>query len=147
VQDINGGAPRPFTAEGVHVVGGATRWWTVAISPDGTRVIAAAEDGTPMIFRVDGSAPEPIRNLRPGELPVQWTPDGRGLLIAHGNGLPWTIERQDLATGQRTQAATIRAHDQAGLRLSIFEISRDARYYVHSYSRLLSDLYVVDGLK
>ena len=147
VRDINGGAPRPFTAEGVHVVGGATRWWTLAISPDGTRVIAAAEDGTPMIYRVDGGAPEPIRNLRPGELPVQWTPDGRGVLVAHGNGLPWTIERQDLASGQRSPAATIRAHDQAGLRLSIFEISRDAKYYVHTYSRLLSDLYVVDGLK
>ena len=147
VQDINGGVPRPFTAEGVHVVGGAARWWSLAVSPDGTRVIAAAEDDTPMIFRVDGGAPEPIRNLRPGELPVQWTPDGRGLLVAHGNGLPWIIERQDLATGQRTPATTIRAHDQAGFRLSVFEISRDAKYYVHSYSRLLSDLYVVDGLK
>jgi WD40 repeat protein len=147
VQDTNGGAPRPFTPEGVHVVGGAVRWWSLAVSPDGTRVIAAAEDETPMIFRIDGGAPEPIRNLRPGEVPVQWTPDGRGLLVAHGNGLPWTIERQDLATGQRSPAATIRAHDQAGLRLSIFEISRDAKYYVHTYTRLLSDLYVVDGLK
>jgi len=59
----------------------------------------------------------------------------------------WTIERQDLATGQRTPAATIRAHDPAGLRLSVFAISPDAKYYVHSYSRLLSDLFVVDGLK
>jgi len=26
-------------------------------------------------------------------------------------------------------------------------ISRDAKYYIHSYSRLLSDLLVVNGLK
>jgi len=26
-------------------------------------------------------------------------------------------------------------------------VSRDAKYYVHTYARLLSDLYVVDGLK
>jgi len=37
--------------------------------------------------------------------------------------------------------------DAAGLRLSVFGISRDAKHYVHTYARLLSDLYVVDGLK
>ncbi len=52
-----------------------------------------------------------------------------------------------LASGQRTPVATIRAHDPAGLRLSIFGISRDAKYYVHTYAGLLSDLYVVEGLK
>jgi hypothetical protein len=31
--------------------------------------------------------------------------------------------------------------------LSVFAISRDAKYYVHSYSRLLSDLFLVTGLK
>jgi hypothetical protein len=42
---------------------------------------------------------------------------------------------------------TIRPHGAAGLRLSVFGISRDAKYYVHSYARLLSELYVVEGLK
>jgi serine/threonine protein kinase len=145
VQDINGGVPRPFTPEGAVV--GVIRWWSLPISPDGTRVVAASEDGTPMIYQIAGGASEPIRHLQPGEVPVQWTPDGRGLLIARGDGLPWTIERQDLASGQRTPAATIRAHDPAGLRLSVFGISPDAKYFVHSYSRLISDLFVFDGLK
>jgi hypothetical protein len=78
---------------------------------------------------------------------VQWTADGRGLLVAHGNGLPWVVERMDLASGQRAPAATIRAHDPAGLRVSVIAVSRDARYWVHTYSSLLSDLYVVEGLK
>jgi hypothetical protein len=78
---------------------------------------------------------------------VQWTPDGRGLLVAHREGLPWIVERLDLASGQRTAALTIRAHDPAGIRLSVFGISRDAKYYVHTYARLMSDLYVVAGLK
>jgi hypothetical protein len=54
---------------------------------------------------------------------------------------------RDLSTGKRTPATTIRAHDPAGLRQSMFKISRDAKYYVHSYSRLLSGLLVVNGLK
>jgi hypothetical protein len=78
---------------------------------------------------------------------VQWSSDGRALLVAHRDGLPWVVERLDLVSGRRTPAVTIRAHDAAGLRLSVFGISRDAKYYVHTYARLLSDLYVVNGLK
>jgi hypothetical protein len=100
-----------------------------------------------VIFRLDGGPPESIPNLQPSDVPVQWTSDGRGLLVAHGEGLPWIVERLELGTGRRTPAATIRAHDPAGLRLSIFAISRDAKYYVHSYSRLQSDLLVVEGLR
>lgn len=82
-----------------------------------------------------------------GDVVVQWSSDGRGLLVGHRDGLPWVVERLDLVSGRRTPAVTIRAHDAAGLRLSVFGISRDAKYYVHTYARLLSDLYVVDGLK
>lgn len=39
------------------------------------------------------------------------------------------------------------SRSRAGLRLSVFGISRDAKYYVHTYARLLSDLYVVEELK
>jgi hypothetical protein len=99
------------------------------------------------IYRVDGSAAEPIAGLGAGDVPLQWTVDGRGLIVAHGEGRPWVVERLDIATGMRTPATTIRAHDPAGLRHSMFAISRDAKYYAHSYSRLLSDLLVVNGLK
>ena len=145
IQDINGGPPRPFTAEGITA--NVVRWWLLPIAPDGKRVIGADDAATPMIYRVDGAAPEPIPGLASGDVPVQWTPDGGALLVAHGDGLPWVVERLDLSTGKRTPATTIGARDPAGLRLSMFAISRDAKYYVHSYGRLLSDLFVVNGLK
>jgi hypothetical protein len=122
------------------------RWWSLPVSPDGKRVVGSDERG-PVVYVVETGAREPIPGLQPDDAPVQWTSDGRALLVAHGSGLPWVVERLDLTTGQRTPAATIRAHDPAGLRLSILALSRDARYWVHSYSRLLSDLYVVEGLK
>jgi hypothetical protein len=145
VQDLNGGLPRPFTPEGMTANG--LRWWLLPVAPDGTRVIGADEHGTPMIYSIDGAAPVPVPKLAAGDLPVQWTPDGGGLLVARGDGLPWVVERLDLSTGRRTPATTIRAHDPAGLRLSIFSVSRDAKYYIHTYSRLLSNLFVVNGLK
>jgi hypothetical protein len=145
VQDVNGGPPHRFTPEGAAV--NSTRWWTLPVSPDGTRVVGVDEQARTMIYRVSGGAPEPVQNLNAEDIVVQWTPDGRGLLVAHGNGLPWIVERLDLASGQRTPAVTIRAHDPAGLRLSIIGVSQNAKYWVHTYSRLLSDLYVVEGLK
>jgi len=92
-------------------------------------------------------APQPVLNLKAGEVVVQWSSDGQGLLLAHREGLPWVVERMDLLSGQGTPAVTIHAHEPAGLRLSIFGISRDAKHYVHTYSRMLSDLYVVEELK
>jgi hypothetical protein len=80
-------------------------------------------------------------------MPVRWAEDGRSLLVARGDGLPWVVERLDTASGRRTPVREIRAHDAAGLRLSLFAITPDGRHYVHSYSRLLSDLFVVDGLR
>jgi Tol biopolymer transport system component len=145
VQDINNGPPRRFTSEGTEF--NVPTWWTLPVSPDGTRVVATDDRGSTVICAVAGGAPTPVPHLNPGDVVVQWTPDGHGLLVAHRDGLPWVVERLDLASGRRTSAVTIRPHDAAGLRLSVFGISRDAKYYVHSYARLLSELYVVDGLK
>jgi hypothetical protein len=145
IQDINGGPPRRFTPEGAAV--NVPTWWTLPISPDGTRVVVKDDQGSAVIYPVAGGAPTPVPHLNPGDVVVQWSPDGHGLLLAHREGLPWVVERLDLVSGRRTRAVTIRAHDAAGLRLSVFGISRDAKYYVHTYARLLSDLFVVDGLK
>jgi hypothetical protein len=145
VQDIDGGAPRAFTPEGVGI--GPLRWWALPVSPDGSRIIARDLDGMPRILHLDGRAPSAIPGVKADEIPVQWLPDGKGILVARGDGLQWTIERADLATGRRTQALDIRVRDAAGLRLSMFAISPDGRHYVHSYSRLLTDLFVVEGLR
>ncbi len=145
VQDIDGSAPRPFTPEGVGV--GFLRWWTLPVSPDGTRMVARNENGATTIYRIDDGTAETPRGLNPDDVVLQWPADGRGLLLARGNGMPWFIERFDLATARRTPAFEVRARDAAGLRLSILALSADGRHYVHSYSRLLTDLFVVDGLK
>ena len=145
IQDINSGPPRRFTPEGATVK--VPTWWTLPISPDGTRVILTNDDNSPVIYAVDGGAPTPIPHLEAGDVVVQWNPDGHGLLVAHRDGLSWIVERMDLVSGRRTPAVTIRPHDAAGLRLSVFGVSRDAKYYVHTFARLLSDLYVVEGLK
>ncbi len=143
VQDIGGGEPRPFTPEGV----GSLRWWMLPVSPDGSRVVARGVDGKTAIYKISDGTSEGMRGLNEGDVPVRWTADGRGLFVAHGNGLPWIVERLDVATGRRTPALEIRARDASGLRLSLIGMSPDGRHYVHSYSRLLTELFVVQGLR
>ena len=146
VQDIDGGAPRPFTPEGVgmHAI---QRWWDMPVSPDGKRVIAQNDEEKPASYDLSSGVSEALPGLQPNDVPMVWSNDGRELLVAHGNGLPWIVDRVDLATGRRTHALEIRAHDAAGLRLSTLAVSADGRHYVHSYSRLLTDLFIVEGLK
>ena len=97
-----------------------------------------------MIYRFDGAPVEPIKGIAAGDVPAvdaRWTWAARRTW----RGIPWVVERLDLSTGRRSLRP--RSARRWGLRLSVFAISRDAKYYVHTYSRLLSDLLVVTGLK
>jgi hypothetical protein len=143
IQRLSGGPPRPFTPEGV----GPLKWWSMAVSPDGRQVLGSDISGRIARYPLDGGAPEPVNGLQPEEVPAAWTSDGRALIVAHGNGRPWVIERMDLASGRRQKLFEVRPREMAGLRLTSLALSADGRYYVHSYSRLLSSLYVVEGLR
>ena len=55
--------------------------------------------------------------------------------------------RLDLATGSRTPWLTIAPTDSAGLRYATVAITSNGKYWVLSTAKLLTDLYVVDGLK
>ena len=145
VQDIDGGAPRAFTPEGVGV--GVLRWWSLPVSHDGTRVVGRNAEGVPTIYRISDGQAQSVPGMTAEDVPVQWSDDGSALFVARGPGQPWVIERADIATGRRMHSIEIRAHDAAGLRLSLIDVSPNGKYYVHSYSRLLTDLFVVEGLK
>jgi hypothetical protein len=144
VQRLSGGPPRPFTPEGV----GAIKWWSLAVSPEGSRVLARDIEGRIARYPIEGDGtPEPVTGLEPGDVPASWTSDGRALLVARGYGRPWIVERMDLATGRREKVFEVRPREGAGLRLSFLALSPDGHFYVHTYSRLLSALYVVEGLR
>jgi eukaryotic-like serine/threonine-protein kinase len=145
VQQIAGGPPRAFTPEGV----GLADFWSVPISPDGTRVVMREADGRIMIRPFDGGSPQAITGLRPDDVPTQWSADGRSVFVVHGTGRPWVVqvERLDVTTGAREKAFEVRPAEIPGLRLTHLVLARDGRHYAHSYARAHSVLYVVDGLR
>jgi hypothetical protein len=102
--------------------------------------------GTFARWPVDDGQPLPIPGLNAGEVPLAWTDDGAALFVG-GNTVPIVITRLDLATGKRTPWTTIAPSDAAGMRYASVTISPNGKYWTLATAKLLTDLFVVDGLR
>jgi len=139
VQDVDGGKPRPVTPEGVTFC---------EISPDGKLIAGNGPGGVGgWLYPMDGGQPRPIPGLEAGERFV-WTSDPRFLYEYQWKQSPAKVYRLNILTGQRQLFTEITPPDVAGLHdIAFIHFSADGRAYVYSYTRLLSELYLVDGLK
>jgi eukaryotic-like serine/threonine-protein kinase len=143
VQDIDGGKPRPVTPEGI-----STALPGFAVSPDGKSVAAVGPDQKGAVYPVDGGEPRVISALLPGEFPLRYTPDGRAIYVWKRGDLPARISRLDLESGRREVWKDLLPADPAGVeRISNVLVTPDGKGYAYCYARLLSDLFVVEGLK
>ncbi len=80
--------------------------------------------------------------------PVGWTADGRKLFVHHEGEVPDRVQKLDLATGRNEPWKELDLEDRAGIvRISPVRVAADGRSWAYSYVRVLSNLYVVDGLK
>lgn len=120
----------------------------IAVSPDGKFVAVVTQDGKALIFPVEGGQSRPIPGIEHGEVPVQWSEDGRSLYVYRPLGLPARVFRLDLDSGQRSLWKELSPSDPAGVfGIDPVLLTRDGRAYVYSYRRLLTDLHLVQGLK
>ena len=71
----------------------------------------------------------------------------RALFVGRLEGPVWRIRRLDLQTGREAPWTEITPRETAGLRLSWVYLTPNGRFWVQSYSRLLTDLYVAEGLR
>jgi hypothetical protein len=117
------------------------------VSPDGTRIVARSPEGLVNAYPVDGGTPEPLGTLKPDDVPLEWSADGRALFVTRAGGFPLRIRRHELATGRETAVTEVAPSQIAGARLSWVFITPDGHHWAHSYSRLLLDLYVVEGIR
>jgi hypothetical protein len=140
VQDLAGGAAKPVTAEGVE---------GTLLSSEGTGLVIRTPDGGYAIVSLTGGAPRPIPGLRAGDVPLRLTADGRHLFLRDGSReLPARVFRLDLATGRREMWKELTPGDPAGITLlEPATLSDDGKTILFIYSRVLSDLYLAEGLK
>ncbi len=143
VQNIDGGPPRPITPEGTTASSGG-----IFISPDSRFVIASDAQHQPSLYPVAGGAPQPIAHLESEDEIIGWSSDGRSLYLARTQEMPIRVYRLDPSTGRRELLKEVLPADPAGIFApnDIF-VTPDGKGYVYSVRRMLSDLYVVEGLK
>jgi eukaryotic-like serine/threonine-protein kinase len=141
VQDVLTNKIQAISPEGVNVL-------SFALSPDGQQVAAVGPDGKGYFFPVASGEPKPISGLLLGEAPVAWSDDGGFLYIYRSGELPAKAYRLEIATGRRTLWKQLMPPDPAGVEyVGPVLPAPDGKAYAYGYRRLLSDLYLVEGLK
>ena len=99
------------------------------------------------LYPLDGGQPRALPGLMPGEN-FDWTSDPKFMYVTQWEKLPVRVYRLNIVTGQRQLFKEMSPMDATGLcDLDHVMFSADGRSYVYGYTRLLSDLYLVKGLK
>ena len=78
-----------------------------------------------------------------------WTTETSKIYVAVWDGLKVHADSLDISSGRRTTVRTVTIDDGAGMLMTEPDIllSADAKTYVVGYTRMLSTLYLVTGLK
>jgi hypothetical protein len=140
-QDVATGDARPIAPAGVALAGNT-------LSPDGTRLIAFDNaTRTVNVYPVAGGAAHPLRGLAANETPLRWSADGRTVLVGRADGPGFRVSRLDLATGKQELVKRLTPDTAGVVAVSGGVVTADGRAYAYNVLKVLSSLYVVDGLR
>jgi eukaryotic-like serine/threonine-protein kinase len=118
------------------------------VSPDGRFVAAAVASGEVLLVSLNGGASKVVAGSGPSEIPIQWTADGRGLLLFNPATLPARISEIDLESGRRQLVRELLPVDRVGVYgIMLALITPDRSAYAYGYQRYRSELYRVTGLR
>ncbi len=139
VRDLEGGALRPVTPEGIFVRPNS-------ISPDENWFVGGRES---QIYPVEGGSPRPIAGKLPNEVFLGWGASGSSVYVGpFGGPPPLEANRVDLATGKRVNWARFEGpEDRAGIHIGLRTIGPDDHTYAYTYARTLSELFLARGLR
>jgi len=143
-QSLDGGEPVAVTAEGS---GGYPS--LITLSPDGAYLIAPAPNaGAYAIYPVHGGQPRIVTGPSTSEAVINWSADGKYLFTYTRGEAPARIYRVEILSGKRQLFKVTSPPDLAGVEdVTNLCITRDGRSYAYTCPTVLSDLYVVDGLR
>jgi len=142
VIDLNSGDSKPETPEGTA---------GVQISPDGKSAAVRGPDGKRGIWSLAGGGFRPIPGLESIYSVIGWTPDGESVYVANNKRLAAKaamVYRVNVQTGKMEAWKTFGEETSAGVStVAAPHFSRDGTAYAYIYIRVLSEAYVVTGLK
>jgi len=144
VQHISGGEPQTFTprAEGVELSS------PHSISPDSRIVAAVGPDKFIHLYPVGGGEPQRVRGAESGDVPVRWSKDGSALFVRKRGEVPAVVYQLDLTTGKKVRWRELSLPNGLGVdEILRVLLTPDGEGYAYTYTRGLSDLYLIDKLQ
>ena len=138
--DLSTGNPKPITPEGVA---------GVRLSPDGRSTAVLGPDGKWGVWPLEGSTIQPIPGLDSNYYVNGWSPDGESIYVASTKGSRKTAQvyKVNTVTGKMELWKTF-GGDAAGVSsVGAPRFSSDGTAYAYVYVRVLSQAYVVTGLR
>jgi dipeptidyl aminopeptidase/acylaminoacyl peptidase len=130
VQEVAGGPPKPFAEEGFRAT---------LVSPDGREIAGTTMEGLQLIYAADGEErPRTLDGALPEDFLVQWSADGKSIIVRGGEARPLTLYRIDLASGRRERFKELAPPDLTGFveyhtGPASVRITPDGRYYAYTY--------------
>jgi eukaryotic-like serine/threonine-protein kinase len=145
IQEIPDGTPRAVTpvisVKRNHFEGHI-------LSPDGRTFFARDLSERAGLYPIAGGQPRLIPGWLPEDIWVNRAVDGRSIYVYHDNKTSAPLYRVELTTGKRELVTTLAPSDAAGVTTILnVRISADGKAYGYSFSRELSDLFTVDGVR
>jgi eukaryotic-like serine/threonine-protein kinase len=145
IQDIPEGTPRAVTpvisVKRNHFEGHI-------LSPDGRTFFARDLSERGRLYPIGGGQPRLIPGWLPEDIWVNWAADGRSIYVYHDDKTSAPLYRVELTTGKRELITTLAPSDAAGVTTILnVRITADGKTYGYSFSRELSDLFMVDGVQ
>ena len=129
-----------------NIFGDATR--PFALSPDGRTVAGMTKDETIALYPIDGGNATAVSGAQKSEVPIQWSADGTSLFVYRPTALPAQVIRINLSTGARDLWKQFMPTDPAGVyKIAPICMTHDASSYAYDAQRIMSDLYVGEGLR
>jgi hypothetical protein len=137
--DMESGKHTPITPEGTAAG---------VVSPDGKYILRTNEFSVVMVYPTAGGVPHPIPNLEPGFTPLRWSEDNSTVYGYRRGEIPAKVYKVNLATGEKTLIQELRPETTAGVvTIAPVVVTRDGSRSAYSSLQVLSELYLISGLK
>jgi Tol biopolymer transport system component len=120
------------------------------VSPDGLEIAGSTLEGLHLIYRADGEGrARPIEGAESGDFLVQWSADGKSILVRGSEDRPLTLYRIDLASGHRERWKELAPPDLAGFLEyhtgpTAARVTPDGRFYAYTFFTDLERLTLTD---
>jgi hypothetical protein len=110
--------------------------------------MAVGPDRKAYLYRLGGGEPISPPGLTNEDNVIAWSADMRSVYVTRRGERPLKVSRVDLETGKKDLVRELMPSDAAGVTgVGPVHILPDGKSWVFGYTRVLSDLHVVDGLK